>query len=158
VSYVSPDPAFDGEAIARGDIKLDIGTLAKAISWVEDGGKLPDHFLEAGKAKSQTIGITGSPGVGKSTLTSAVVKAIRKNEELVAVLAVDPSSPITGGALLGDRIRMQEHYLDDGGLHPLDGLARPFRRISSSHATGDRFSCRRWFHPNNCGNRWGWAK
>ena len=114
MSYVSPDPAFDGEAIARGDIDLDIGTLAKAISWVEDGGKLPDPFLDAGKAKSQTIGITGSPGVGKSTLTSALVKAIRKAGELVAVLAVDPSSPITGGALLGDRIRMQEHYLDEG--------------------------------------------
>ena len=114
MSYVSPDPAFDGEAIARGDIDLDIGTLAKAISWVEDGGKLPDPFLDAGKAKSQTIGITGSPGVGKSTLTSALVKAIRKAGELVAVLAVDPSSPISGGALLGDRIRLTDHFTDPG--------------------------------------------
>ena len=114
MSYVSPDPAFDSEALARGDLALDIPALAKEISWVEDGGKLPDTFLDAGKAKSQTIGITGSPGVGKSTLTSAIVKAIRKAGELVAVLAVDPSSPITGGALLGDRIRMQEHYLDAG--------------------------------------------
>ena len=111
---MSPDPAFDGEALARGDIQLDIGALAKAISWVEDGGKLPDEVLGAGQLKSRSIGITGSPGVGKSTITSAFVKAIRKAGDLVAVLAVDPSSPITGGALLGDRIRMQEHYLDDG--------------------------------------------
>ena len=114
MSYVSPDPAFDSEALARGEIALDIPALAKAISWVEDGGKLSDQLVAEGALKSRSIGITGSPGVGKSTITSAMVKAIRKSGELVAVLAVDPSSPITGGALLGDRIRMQEHYLDAG--------------------------------------------
>lgn len=114
MSYVSPDPAFDSEALARGEIALDIPALAKAISWIEDGGKLPDQLVAEGALTSRSIGITGSPGVGKSTITSALVKAIRKGGELVAVLAVDPSSPITGGALLGDRIRMQEHYLDPG--------------------------------------------
>lgn len=114
MSYVSPDPAFDSEALARGEIALDIPALAKAISWVEDGGKLPDQLVAEGHSKSRSIGITGSPGVGKSTITSALVKAIRRGGDLVGVLAVDPSSPITGGALLGDRIRMQEHYLDAG--------------------------------------------
>lgn len=109
---MSPRPAFDGQAVVRGDILA----LASAISWIEAGGKVPEpaQDLALGSAKSKSIGITGAPGVGKSTLTSTLIKAFRKRGETVAVLAVDPSSPITGGALLGDRIRMQEHYLDQG--------------------------------------------
>src|SRR6202000_3249261 len=60
------------------------------------------------------VGLTGSPGVGKSTSTSALVSALRADGRRVGVLAVDPSSPFSGGALLGDRIRMQEHATDDG--------------------------------------------
>jgi len=60
------------------------------------------------------VGITGPPGAGKSTLTNRLIQDLRKNNKSVAVLAVDPSSPFTGGAVLGDRIRMQEHALDDG--------------------------------------------
>jgi LAO/AO transport system kinase len=60
------------------------------------------------------VGITGSPGVGKSTSTSALVTALRKQGKRVGVLAVDPSSPFSGGALLGDRVRMQEHSTDSG--------------------------------------------
>ncbi|HSO50279.1 MAG TPA: GTP-binding protein, partial [Acidimicrobiia bacterium] len=60
------------------------------------------------------IGITGPPGAGKSTLISAIINELRSRSRSVAVLAVDPSSPITGGALLGDRIRMQDHIEDDG--------------------------------------------
>ena len=60
------------------------------------------------------IGLTGAPGAGKSTVTSALVRAFRARGARTAVLAVDPSSPFTGGALLGDRIRMQEHATDDG--------------------------------------------
>ncbi len=60
------------------------------------------------------IGLTGAPGVGKSTTTSMVVRALRAAGQRVGVLAVDPSSPFSGGALLGDRVRMQEHALDDG--------------------------------------------
>ena len=61
------------------------------------------------------IGLTGAPGAGKSTVTSALVRAFRaRGAAAVAVLAIDPSSPFTGGALLGDRIRMQEHATDDG--------------------------------------------
>ena len=60
------------------------------------------------------IGLTGSPGVGKSTTTAALVRALREQDRRVGVLAVDPSSPFSGGALLGDRVRMQAHALDPG--------------------------------------------
>jgi LAO/AO transport system kinase len=83
--------------------------LARAITLVEQGDDpsgLPDP--------SAVIGITGPPGAGKSTLISALIDTLRSRGESVAVLAVDPSSPVTGGALLGDRIRMQGHVDDDG--------------------------------------------
>src|SRR4051812_13215038 len=63
---------------------------------------------------AQVVGITGAPGVGKSTSTSALVTALRRHDRRVGVLAVDPSSPFSGGALLGDRVRMQDHALDEG--------------------------------------------
>jgi LAO/AO transport system kinase len=63
---------------------------------------------------AQVIGVTGSPGVGKSTSSNALVGALRARDKRVGVLAVDPSSPFSGGALLGDRIRMQDHALDQG--------------------------------------------
>jgi len=63
---------------------------------------------------AQVVGITGSPGVGKSTATSALVTELRKADKRVGVLAVDPSSPFSGGALLGDRVRMQDHATDPG--------------------------------------------
>ena len=90
--------------------------VARLISWVEDGAPaLPDALeaLPAG-ASAYVIGLTGSPGVGKSTVTSALVGAYRARGQRVGVLAIDPSSPFTGGALLGDRIRMQEHATDPG--------------------------------------------
>ena len=61
---------------------------------------------------AQVVGLTGSPGVGKSTSTSALVAELRKADKRVGILAVDPSSPFSGGALLGDRVRMQDHALD----------------------------------------------
>jgi LAO/AO transport system kinase len=70
--------------------------------------------LKPSPAGTRVIGLTGAPGAGKSTVTSALVRAFRERGSRVAVLAVDPSSPFTGGALLGDRIRMQEHATDDG--------------------------------------------
>ncbi len=63
---------------------------------------------------ARSIGVTGSPGVGKSTLVAALVGAYRDRGARVGVLAVDPSSPFTGGAVLGDRVRMQEHATDPG--------------------------------------------
>ena len=83
--------------------------LSRAITLVEQGQDspgLPDP--------SAVIGVTGPPGAGKSTLISALIDTMRSRGETVAVLAVDPSSPISGGALLGDRIRMQGHVDDEG--------------------------------------------
>src|SRR5690625_7091125 len=60
------------------------------------------------------MGITGSPGAGKSTLVSRLISHIRKQKLTVAVIAVDPTSPFSGGALLGDRVRMNEHFTDEG--------------------------------------------
>jgi LAO/AO transport system kinase len=91
--------------------------MARAISLVEDGA--PElEALSAGlyphTGNARTIGLTGSPGVGKSTLTEQIVRAARGHERTTAVLAIDPTSPFTGGALLGDRLRMQTHATDPG--------------------------------------------
>jgi GTPase len=92
--------------------------VARLISWVEDGdrGQLRDaaEALNPATGRAQVVGLTGSPGVGKSTLAGALIAAYRAQGVTVGVLAVDPSSPFTGGALLGDRVRMQRHALDDG--------------------------------------------
>ena len=85
--------------------------LAKAITIIENSGQ-PFEIEE--KAGAQVIGITGAPGVGKSTTVDALVKLLRERKFSVAVLAVDPSSPISGGALLGDRIRLTDHFTDSG--------------------------------------------
>ena len=94
----------------------DVRALGKALSVIEDETAEVTQLLaglpDAGNA--QIIGITGPPGVGKSTTTGALISEYRKQKLRVAVLAVDPSSPVTGGALLGDRIRMQDHALDEG--------------------------------------------
>lgn len=105
----------------------DVRALGKALSEIEDGAMdinelLVDISKEAGSkignahviSNAHVIGITGPPGVGKSTTTGALITEYRKQNLRVAVLAVDPSSPVTGGALLGDRIRMQAHALDEG--------------------------------------------
>src|SRR4051794_21770222 len=75
---------------------------------------LAPYAGSAGGGGAQVVGITGSPGVGKSTSTSALVTALRAQGKRVGVLAVDPTSPFSGGALLGDRVRMQDHATDDG--------------------------------------------
>jgi LAO/AO transport system kinase len=91
--------------------------LARAISLVEQRDPAVRHLLEALRdrvRRPKVIGVTGAPGTGKSTLVDALVALIRKRGEKVAVVAVDPNSPYSGGALLGDRIRMQRHALDAG--------------------------------------------
>ena len=99
------DPAHRARAVAR------------LISLVEDASPALRQvmaLLAPLAHHARVIGLTGSPGVGKSTSTSALVAAYRRRGMTVGVLAVDPSSPFSGGALLGDRVRMQEHALDDG--------------------------------------------
>ncbi|HEY6421685.1 MAG TPA: methylmalonyl Co-A mutase-associated GTPase MeaB [Pseudonocardiaceae bacterium] len=91
--------------------------VARLISLVEDGApQLRDvaAALAPYTGRAQVVGITGPPGVGKSTSVSVLVTALRVAGKKVGVLAVDPSSPFSGGALLGDRVRMQDHALDDG--------------------------------------------
>ena len=94
----------------------DVRALARLLSLVEDESPqvrivIRDLLPDTGGAR--IIGLTGAPGVGKSTMTSALVGAFRVAGHRVAVLAVDPTSPFTGGALLGDRVRMQEHAADE---------------------------------------------
>jgi LAO/AO transport system kinase len=101
------------EAARRGDR----GALARLLSMVERGG---EDAREVGRSVhglgrgAYTVGITGAPGSGKSTLTSALLDLLRGRGERVAVLAIDPSSPFSGGAILGDRVRMGDHTLDEG--------------------------------------------
>ncbi|WP_246416571.1 methylmalonyl Co-A mutase-associated GTPase MeaB [Nocardioides luti] len=93
----------------------DARAVARLISLVEDESPLLREVMKAlapHAGHAQIIGITGSPGVGKSTSTSALVTELRKAGKRVGILAVDPSSPFSGGALLGDRVRMQDHALD----------------------------------------------
>jgi LAO/AO transport system kinase len=95
----------------------DRAALARALSIVEQGGpeaREIGRLAHAHGGHAYTVGLTGAPGAGKSTLTSSLVGEVRRRGDAVAVLAVDPSSPFTGGAILGDRVRMQEHALDEG--------------------------------------------
>lgn len=89
--------------------------LARLISLVEDGSEQLREVMRLAAPlarKARVVGLTGSPGVGKSTVTSALVRAWRQAGLRVGVLAVDPTSPFSGGALLGDRVRMQDHATD----------------------------------------------
>lgn len=88
--------------------------LGRVLTLVENDAPEVADLILAVPAPAHVVGITGSPGVGKSTVTTALISALRRQGKTVAVLAVDPSSPFTGGAILGDRVRMQEHSHDDG--------------------------------------------
>ncbi|HWJ81327.1 MAG TPA: methylmalonyl Co-A mutase-associated GTPase MeaB [Nocardioides sp.] len=95
-------------------------SVGRLVSLVEDESPLLREVMAAiarnadGAPRARIVGLTGSPGVGKSTSTNALVGELRRRDLRVAVLAVDPSSPFSGGALLGDRIRMSDHVLDPG--------------------------------------------
>jgi LAO/AO transport system kinase len=101
------------DAILRGDR----GALARALSAVEAGGDEACALLDAAAprlGRARRIGVTGPPGAGKSTLVAGLVRLFRASGARVGVVAVDPSSPFTGGALLGDRLRMGEEARDEG--------------------------------------------
>src|SRR5689334_23393307 len=95
----------------------DVRALARAISTIEDNRPESRELLKAlfnHTGKARVIGLTGAPGAGKSTLVDHLAREYRKKEKTVGVIAVDPTSPYTGGAILGDRIRMQAHHADPG--------------------------------------------
>ncbi len=98
-------------------LKGNKGAAAKLISIIEDDAKKRKEILKALKphsGKAHIVGITGAPGSGKSTLIDSLLSLLRRNKKTVGVIAVDPTSPITGGSILGDRIRMRNHSMDDG--------------------------------------------
>ena len=93
----------------------DPGAVARLITLVEDASPVLREVMSALRehtGRAHVLGITGAPGVGKSTSTNALVSAMRRAGKRVGVLAIDPSSPFSGGALLGDRVRMGDHALD----------------------------------------------
>jgi LAO/AO transport system kinase len=101
------------EKVVAGDVR----TVARLIRDIDDGMPevrevLKDLYPHTGNA--YVVGITGAPGVGKSTLVDQMVAHLRKRDKTVGVLAVDPTSPFSGGAILGDRVRMQRHSMDQG--------------------------------------------
>src|SRR5438309_1275290 len=101
------------ERVRAGDVRA----VARAISTIENGGEESTELLKAlfpYSGKARVVGITGAPGAGKSTLVDQLARAYRKDDKTVAIVAVDPTSPYTGGAILGDRIRMQAHHADTG--------------------------------------------
>src|SRR5712691_5393667 len=105
------------ESLAEGVRTGDRRALARAISLVENGDPLAydlvrDIYPETGR--TYAVGITGPPGVGKSSLISTLIGHIREHERTIGVISVDPSSPFSHGALLGDRIRLADHFLDPG--------------------------------------------
>jgi len=103
------------ESLAEGVLAGDRRALARAITLVENAEPLAYELvreLYAQTGGAYAIGVTGPPGVGKSTLISALVRHVRELGDTVGVISVDPSSPFTQGALLGDRIRLSDHFLD----------------------------------------------
>src|SRR3954468_704185 len=95
----------------------DRAALARLLSLIERGGDEAREVARLAHPRSGNaylVGLTGAPGSGKSTLTSATIAHLRGQQTEVAVLAIDPSSPFTGGAILGDRVRMQDHATDPG--------------------------------------------
>lgn len=128
--------AIDGwiDAFRHGDRRA----LARSLTWAEGGDPRAGQLLAAVGYRARTaqvVGITGSPGVGKSTLVDRLAMGLRARDRRVGVLAVDPSSPFTGGAILGDRVRMAEGAMDPGVF--VRSLATRGRVGGLSAATGD---------------------
>ena len=116
-STVHDGEATKEESLGKRLLAGDRRALARAISLVENRDPAGDElvaelFPETGGAR--VVGITGPPGVGKSTLIGSMTKLLREDDRSVGVLSIDPSSPFTRGAVLGDRIRLSDHFLDEG--------------------------------------------
>jgi LAO/AO transport system kinase len=113
----APRPRADVTRVAEGVRRGERACVARLLSLVEAGdeaGLAAAAELAADGGRGYTIGITGAPGAGKSSLTDRLVRVLRSRGDTVSVLAIDPSSPRTGGALLGDRVRMGDHATDPG--------------------------------------------
>jgi LAO/AO transport system kinase len=107
--------ARDPEELVVAAKEGDRAALARLLSTIERGGepgRAVARLIWAGRQPEHVIGITGAPGAGKSTLTGALIARMRSDLPAIGVLAIDPSSPFSGGAILGDRIRLQDHALD----------------------------------------------
>ncbi len=125
-------------SIAGKILERDIRSLARAATWIENRRPEAEELLRelaphAGRA--MVIGVTGPPGSGKSTLCGAMASELRARGKTVAIVAVDPSSPYTGGALLGDRIRMDRHHQDEGVF--IRSMATRGFRGGIARATGE---------------------
>jgi LAO/AO transport system kinase len=110
-------PPLDPDTLFAAAVAGDRPALARLLSLIERGGhpaRVISQLAAPRAGDAYTVGLTGAPGSGKSTLTSALIGQLRARGETVAVLAIDPTSPFTGGAILGDRVRMQEHATDLG--------------------------------------------
>src|SRR3954470_22119778 len=109
--------ATDPDELFTAALDGDRGAIARMLSLVERGGepaRVVGRLAYSRSGSAYMVGLTGAPGSGKSTLTSALIGHMRSLAIEVAVLAIDPSSPFTGGAILGDRVRMQDHATDPG--------------------------------------------
>jgi len=107
------DPLALAERVKRGEVRA-VSRLITLLENQDPGGMATLQQFEASSSRAAVIGITGYPGAGKSTLLDQLVTAYRRQGKKVGILAVDTSSPVTGGAILGDRIRMQDHASDAG--------------------------------------------
>jgi LAO/AO transport system kinase len=111
--YRKPDIDALCKGVLAGD-RLSIARTLRCVDEAPEWGRKLASKLFAHRRGAQVVGITGNPGAGKSTVVDAMLGALREAGKRVAVLAVDPSSPFSGGAILGDRIRMRRHFADDG--------------------------------------------
>ncbi|MGH7682640.1 MAG: nucleoside-triphosphatase, partial [Candidatus Eiseniibacteriota bacterium] len=114
---MTPDAAAGATSLAEEVLRGDPRAAARAMSLVENGADDAVALLDAvygKKAQAPRVGITGPPGAGKSTIVAEYVRLLRGEGLRVGVVAVDPTSPFSGGAILGDRVRMGEHATDPG--------------------------------------------
>jgi LAO/AO transport system kinase len=125
-------------ALADRVLQGDVRAAARLMRLIDDAQPAAEPELRAlfpSTGRAQLIGITGNPGAGKSTLVDRLIAHLRRQGKTVGVIAVDPTSPFTGGAILGDRIRMQDHALDPGVF--IRSLATRGQLGGLSRATGD---------------------